>query len=243
MRVGFVVLALAGIATAGLAAPRPAPAVIASGRHEPKHLVADATGATWVELTGEDASTTSTVWHVAKGGMPKKLATVRGTITALGLGGSGALYAGLARGESYSIVRLRGGKAEPFFKADGVVAQLAVDDGAVYWGGGGGAFERIDRKTHAMKELASSVEYSYVDHMAIDGAYLYWSNELDDTPRRIYRVPVKGGDVDQVDLHDIHVWTVAEKGPVLVTDEVAEAAYAGAITWGLTDAAIVVLAP
>jgi hypothetical protein len=217
---------------------RPAPTVVAGGRHEPKHLVADATGATWVEV----ADDVSTVWDVARGGTPAKLATVRGEITMLALDPHGGLFAGIRRGDSFTVARLRGGKAEPFLTFDGYAEAIAVDDGAVYVGGGG-AFERIDRKTHAKKKLADNVEYSYADKMAVDATSVYWSNELDDTPKRIYRVPKTGGDVEQVSSTAVGVWTLADNGPVLVSDDVAEAAYAGAITWGLTDSAIVVLAP
>lgn len=56
-------------------------------------------------------------------------------------------------------------------------------------------------------------------------------------------MPTHGDDVELVSTTEVGVWTLGASGPVLVADDVSEAAYAGGITWAVADSAIVVLAP
>jgi hypothetical protein len=180
--------------------------VVASGRAHPSLLAADVTGAYWVEQ-GDDAFS---IFRVAVGAKPEPLVAGRpGRASALAVD-HGTLYFLMDGANGFDLFRIpaAGGRVERVVANIGA-EQLAIDASGIYLGTGGGNILRLAPGKSKPVSIAGSVEYSFMSKVAVDDRSVYFSNELDDTPRRIYRVAKTGGDVARVDAGHVGSWGVA----------------------------------
>jgi hypothetical protein len=190
------------------------PLVVATSRDHPFLLVADAKGAYWCE----DDGTAATVYRATRATMTIAVAFRTPYDITASADDDGELYLGLSARDDAAGARIAhvvDGGERMIAQHDGLVKVMAVDRYDVYSGNAGGGFFATPKAGGATRKLADSVEYSYVAAFAIDARYAYFSNELDDTPPRIYRVPLAGGEVQQVnDAGPVHSWTVGRDSVV-----------------------------
>jgi hypothetical protein len=199
----------------GTAAPTGAPILVASHRLHPALAAVDGDALYWIETSVTDAGEDATVLRLGAsdtGKPPEVIVHATGAITDLALDGDTVYFTRRPPEAAAEIRRVgaHGGRDVLVF-ADTGADHIAIDRDTLYWGTGGGDVVRAAKTGEgAPVKLAESVEYSYMDSFAIDATSVYFANELDDTPHRIYRVAKAGGDVTRADdAGGVGRWAVA----------------------------------
>jgi len=142
------------------------------------------------------------VIYVATGATaPSVLWHVDGQINAIAVH-AGSIYLQVyGTDETHRLLRRATAGGAVTTLAQGVVTEYFAVAGRELFSGGGGDINAIPLDgTGKARKLTGSVEYSYMDGLAVSDHNVYFSNELDDTPHRIYRVPRGGGDAVVVDF-------------------------------------------
>ncbi len=199
----------------GTAVPTGAPIVVASHRPNPALAAVDGDAVYWIETNVTDAGEDATVLRLgaSDGGKPPEvIAHATGDITDVVVDGD-TVYFTRRPPEGAAEIRRVGahGGHDVLVRADTGADHLAVDRDQLYWGTGGGEVVKAPKTGKgAPVKLTESVEYSYMDSFAIDATGVYFANELEDTPRRIYRVAKTGGDVTRADdAGGVGGWAIA----------------------------------
>lgn len=217
------------------AVPTGAPVVVASHRLHPTVMAVDGDVVYWIEKGQTDAGEDATVLRLAAGDAgksPEVVVHATGNIIDVAVDGD-TVYFTRRPPEGAAEIRRVGahGGRDVVVLADTGAELIAVDHDALYWGTGGGDVVKAAKTGQgAPVKLAESVEYSYMDGFAIDATGVYFANELDDTPRRIYRVAKTGGDVTRAeDAGGVDAaWAVAGGWVYYTTDDAIWKTIAGA---------------